>query len=309
MREIKEVTLSRIVDAPADLVFKAWTDPDRVRRWYAPDGMDISSASSDPRTGGAFEIVMRAPDGTEFPQRGTYTEFDPPRRLVMDSQAFGPDGQAALQAMTTVDIVDRGGKTEITVHERAEALTPGAAMMLAGMEVGLTQSLRHLDDVLTGAFDRQISLTRLIEAPRELVFDAWTSNEHLAQWWGPNGFTLTTDDIDVRPGGRWRFTMHGPDGVDYPNEILYEEVVRPELITFEHGAPGTDETSFRGVITFDDFMGNTVLTMKSVFQTKEHMDDLVERVGAIEGGNQTLDRLVGYVTEKLQPTIKARHDT
>ena len=309
MSETKEVTLSRILDAPADLVFKAWTDPDHVRRWYAPDGMDISSASSDPRKGGAFEIVMRAPDGTEFPQRGTYTEFEPPRRLVMDSQAFGPDGQAALQAVTTVDLIDHGGKTEIAVHERAEALTPGAVMMLAGMEVGLTQSLRHLDDVLTGAFDRQISLTRLIEAPRDLVFEAWISDEHLARWWGPNGFTLTTDEIDVRPGGHWRFTMHGPDGVDYPNELIYEEIVRPELITFEHGATGTDEASFRGVITFDDFMGNTVLTMKSVFQTKEQMDDLVKRVGAIEGGNQTLDRLVGYVTERLQPTIKARHDT
>jgi uncharacterized protein YndB with AHSA1/START domain len=309
MSDSKEITLTRIVDAPANLVFEAWTDPEHVRRWYAPDGMDISSASSDPRVGGAFEIVMRAPDGTEFPQRGTYTEFEPPRRLVMDSQAFGPDGVAALQAVTTVGLVDHGGKTEITVHERAEALTPGAVMMLAGMEVGLTQSLRHLDDVLTGAFDRQISLTRLIEAPRDLVFEAWISDEHLAQWWGPNGFTLTTDEIDVRPGGRWRFTMHGPDGVDYPNELIYEEIVRPELITFEHGAPGTDEASFRGVITFDDFMGNTVLTMKSVFQTKEHMDELVERVGAIEGGNQTLDRLVGYVAERLQPTIKARHDT
>jgi uncharacterized protein YndB with AHSA1/START domain len=309
MSESKEVTLTRVVDASVDLVFTAWTDPERVRRWYAPDGMDISSASSERRRGGSFEIVMRAPDGTEFPLRGTYVEFDPPRRLVMDAQAFGPDGQAALHAVTTVDLADNGGKTEITVHERARALTPAAAMMLAGMEVGLTQSLRHLDDVLTGAFDRQISITRMVEAPREVVFDAWTSDEHLSQWWGPNGFTLTTDEIDVRPGGRWRFTMHGPDGVDYPNELLYEEVVRPELITFEHGAPGRDDPWFRGVITFDDFMGNTVLTMRSVFQTKEHMDDVVERVGAIEGGNQTLDRLVGYVTEKLQPTIKARHDT
>jgi uncharacterized protein YndB with AHSA1/START domain len=308
MADSKEITLTRIVDAPANVVFDAWTKAEHLQRWFAPDGFSISSATSDPRPGGEFEIVMRGPQGEDYPLRGSYTEFDPPRKVVMESRAFGPDGRAALQAVTAVTLGDNGGKTEITVSERAEALIPEAVMMLAGMELGLTQSLRHLDDFLTGSFDRLISLTRMIEAPRELVFDAWTSDEHLSQWWGPNGFTLTTEDIDVRPGGRWRFMMHGPDGVDYPNELLYEEVVRPERITFEHGAPGTDHPTFRGVITFDEFMGNTVLTMKSVFQTKEHMDEVVERYGAIEGGNQTLDRLVGYVTEQL-PTLKARHDT
>jgi len=310
MSESKEVTLVRMIDAPAELVFDAWTKAEHLQKWYAPDGFTVPSATADAREGGELEIVMRNPDGMDFPLWGTFRELDPPRKLVMDATAAsGPDRTPALHAVTTVTFVDHGGKTEMTVHEQAEALAPEAVGMLAGMELGLTQSLRRLDDLLTGAFDRQISLTRMIEAPRELVFDAWTSDEHLSQWWGPNGFTLTTDSIDVRPGGRWTFTMHGPDGVDYPNEILYEEVVRPELITFEHGAPGREDPSFRGVITFDDFMGNTVLTMKSVFQTKQQMDEIVERVGAIEGGNQTLDRLVGYVTEKLQPTIKARHDT
>jgi uncharacterized protein YndB with AHSA1/START domain len=308
MADSKEITVTRIVDAPVDLVFEAWTQGEHLRRWYAPDGFTVASATSDPRTGGEFEIVMRSPDGDDVPMRGTFAEFDPPRRLAMESIVSAADGRPAIHAVSTVTLVAEGDKTEITVHERAEGLIPEATWMLAGMELGLLQTLRKLDDLLAGAFDRQISLTRMIEAPRDLVFDMWTSDEHLAQWWGPNGFTLTTDEIDVRPGGRWVFTMHGPDGVDYPNEIAYEEVVRPELITFEHGAPGRDDPSFRGVITFDEFMGNTVLTMKSVFQTKEHMDDVIERVGAIEGGNQTLDRLVGYVHERL-PSIKARHDT
>jgi uncharacterized protein YndB with AHSA1/START domain len=292
----KEITLTRIVDAPNDLVFKAWTEAEHLRRWWGPDGFSVSAVTSDARQGGAFEIVMRGPDGSDFPMTGTYRVFDPPRTLVMDVTASGPDGTPALAAVTTLTLIDHGGKTEITVHERADALIPEAVMMLAGMELGMLQSLRRLDDFLTGSVDRQIVLTRMIEAPRELVFDAWTSNEHLERWWGPNGFTLTTHDIDVRPGGRWTFTMHGPDGVDYPNELLYEEVARPELITFEHGAPGTDDPSFRGAVTFDEFMGNTVLTMRSVFTSKEHLEHVVERHGAIEGGNQTLDRLVAYVT-------------
>ena len=304
----KEITLTRIIDAPADLVFKAWTEAEHLRQWYSPDGFTIPSATTDAREGGAFEIVMRSPDGYDFPLTGTFREFDPPRKLVLAATAAGADGQPALEAVTTLTLVDHGGKTEMTVHERADALIPEAAMMLTGMEIGLLQSLRRLDDVLTGTVDRQIAITRMIEAPRELVFDSWTSNEHLERWWGPNGFTLTTHDIDVRPGGRWTFTMHGPDGVDYPNEILYDEVARPERITFEHGAPGTDEASFRGMITFDDFIGNTVLTMRSVFASKEQLDHVVEQYGAIEGGNQTLDRLVDYLSERM-PTIKARHET
>lgn len=68
---------------------------------------------------------------------------------------------------------------------------------------------------------------RTIDAPRDLVFDAWTDPAHVGQWWGPDGFTTTTHEIDIRPGGVWRFTMHGPDGVDYPNEIAFEEIVPP----------------------------------------------------------------------------------
>ncbi len=75
--------------------------------------------------------------------------------------------------------------------------------------------------------DREIVITRLIAAPPELVFEAWTDPEHLAAWWGPDGFTTTTTALDMRPGGVWRFVMHGPDGRDYENRITFEEIVRP----------------------------------------------------------------------------------
>jgi uncharacterized protein YndB with AHSA1/START domain len=81
---------------------------------------------------------------------------------------------------------------------------------------------------------REIATTRVFDAPRDLVFDAWTSPEHVAQWWGPNGFTTTTHSMDVRPGGEWIFVMHRPDGSDYKNHIVYREVVRPERILYDH---------------------------------------------------------------------------
>jgi uncharacterized protein YndB with AHSA1/START domain len=78
--------------------------------------------------------------------------------------------------------------------------------------------------------DREIVITRLIDAPPERVFDAWTDAAQVVQWWGPRGFTATTHKMDVRPGGVWRFVMHGPDGRDYQNKITYLEVVRPERL-------------------------------------------------------------------------------
>src|ERR1700748_2358154 len=85
--------------------------------------------------------------------------------------------------------------------------------------------------------DRTITATRIFDAPRELVWEAWTDPHHVAQWWGPNGFTNTIHSMDVRPGGEWDFIMHGPDGTDYKNRIVYREIVPLKKIVFDHYAP------------------------------------------------------------------------
>ena len=212
----REITITRIFDAPREMVFKAWTEADRIARWWGPEGFSVPECESDPRTGGSLRIVMRGPDGVDYPMTGTYLEVSAPERLVVESFAMGADGRPVLEGLNTVTFADRDGKTEVTLHARAVALVPEAAMMLGGMSAGWTQSLQCLDDVLTGAVDRQIVLVRLVEAPREVVFRAFTEQDQVEKWWGPTGFSLTIDEMDVRPGGTWRFIMHGPDGVDYP---------------------------------------------------------------------------------------------
>src|ERR1700674_4219468 len=82
--------------------------------------------------------------------------------------------------------------------------------------------------------DREIVVARVLDAPRALVFKMWTDPKHVAQWWGPNGFTITTYEMNVAPGGVWRFVMHGPDGRDYQNRVVYREIVEPERIVYEH---------------------------------------------------------------------------
>jgi len=149
---------------------------------------------------------------------------------------------------------------------------------------------------------RSIVGTRVFDAPRELVFDVWTDAQHIANWWGPRGFTTTTHEMDVRPGGTWRFIMHGPDGTDYDNEIVYLEVVKPERIVYTHGpAPIFDVT-----VTFTEEGGKTRVTMKSIFASAAVRDQVAEEFGAIEGMNETLDRLGEYVAKPDEFVIMRR---
>jgi uncharacterized protein YndB with AHSA1/START domain len=141
---------------------------------------------------------------------------------------------------------------------------------------------------------RSIGATRVFDAPRELVFDTWTDAKHISNWWGPRGFTTTTQEMDVRPGGQWIFVMHGPDGTDYPNEIVYLEVVRSERLVYTHGpAPIFDVT-----VTFEEIGSNkTRMTMRSFFASAEMRDQVAEEFGAVEGMHQTLDRFEEQVAK------------
>jgi uncharacterized protein YndB with AHSA1/START domain len=145
--------------------------------------------------------------------------------------------------------------------------------------------------------DREIVLTRVYEAPRELVWTAWTDPKHVVHWWGPDGFTNTIHEMDVRPGGVWRFVMHGPDGRDYKNRINFIEVERPERLVYTHGGDDDVEpVSFHVTVTFEDQgSGRTKVTLRSVFPTAEERDRVVKDYGAIEGGRQTLARLADYL--------------
>jgi len=143
-----------------------------------------------------------------------------------------------------------------------------------------------------------IVITRTVDAPRALVWTAWTDPRHIAQWWGPNGFRTTIQAMEVKPGGIWRFIMHGPDGTDYPNKIVYREVKKPERLVYDHsGAEGSEMHIFQATVTFAERNGTTEITMASTFPSVAARDGEL-KFGAVEGGRQTLDRLADYL-----PTI------
>ena len=138
---------------------------------------------------------------------------------------------------------------------------------------------------------REISNEKVFDAPRELVWNAWTDPKHISQWWGPIGFTTTTKHFDFHPGGQWLHTMHGPDGADYPNEITYKVIDKPSRIEYEHG----NCPLFYTTVIFEDLGNQTRLSMRMLFRSQEERDDTAERFGAIEGLNQTLGRLQEFI--------------
>jgi uncharacterized protein YndB with AHSA1/START domain len=137
---------------------------------------------------------------------------------------------------------------------------------------------------------------RILDAPRNLVFAAWSDPKHLAQWWGPTGFTTTTHSFDMRAGGVWRFIMHGPDGRDYQNRITYDEIVAPERLVYHHGdGEDVEPVRFQVVVTFEDLGGKTRLTMRGTFPSAEERDRVIAEYGADTGLVQTLARLEAYL--------------
>jgi uncharacterized protein YndB with AHSA1/START domain len=134
--------------------------------------------------------------------------------------------------------------------------------------------------------DREIVARRVLDAPRERVFEAFAGPNRLTRWWGPKGFTSTFHEFDFRPGGTWRFVLHGPNGVDYQNKSVFVEVVKPERILFQH----VSGPQFQMTLTLDDHPGKkTALTWRMLFETAAECDKV--KSFAVDANEQNLDRL------------------
>jgi uncharacterized protein YndB with AHSA1/START domain len=291
-----ELVITRMFDAPRELVFECWTEPQHLQRWQgAPRGFTVTSSESDIRPGGFFLICMRSPEGVDNWLEGGYREISKPQRLVFTHVWLDANRKPGKETLVTIMLAERDGKTELTLRQTGFPSVESRD----GHKVGWNSALDVLVDYLSEAA-RSIVVTRLFDAPRDLVFDAWTDSRHVGNWWGPRGFTTTTHEMDVRPGGVWRLTMHGPDGVDYQNKITYLEVAKPERLVYDHGGAAA-----RVTVTFEDEGGKTRLTMRMVFQSAEIRDAVVKKHNAVEGANQTLDRF-GEQLNKMQELITMR---
>ncbi len=142
------VVITRVFDAPRALVWQAWTDPKMLGEWFGPRNFTASVPELDVRIGGALRIVMHGPDGNDYPMKGVFTEVKAPERLVFSNIAIDSDGNHLLEGETSVTFTEHDGKTTMTIKSHMVGLVPIAPQMLAGMEVGWTQSIDKLQELV-----------------------------------------------------------------------------------------------------------------------------------------------------------------
>ena len=431
----KEFVITREYDAPRELVWLACTDARHVAQWWGPRGFSAPVCEWDAQPGNKLYVIMRAPDGTDFPMGGQFHEVVAPERLVTTAGALDAHGNLLFEFHHTLTLLEQDGKTKLTMRSRLlQVIAPDAAKYIGGFEAGMTQTLERLTDVvgripfamervldapvalvwraLTTPADlgrwyfdlvnfrpeagcefsfvveheghtydhrcqvttvipqkliaytwryhghegtsrvtfelfaeggktklklthegletfppaphfarknfvrgwnwligsalpdfvencpREIFIARDFNAPRELVWEAMTKPQHVVNWWGPRGFSMTIEQMDFRVGGDWKHVLHGPDGVNYPNHSVFQEIVQPERIVFSNGGrcEGGPGVSFVSTWSFARLAADrTRVSIRMVFPSAAERDRVAKEFGAIEGAQQTLARLEEYL--------------
>jgi len=289
------LVVERTFEAPVALVWKALTDANDIKHW----SFDIREF--EPRAG--FEFQFYAGDKkTAYLHRCKVTEAIPNKRLAYTWRYEGYAGDS----LVTLELFAEGKSTRLRLtHEGLETFPALPAFAKANFQQGWTEivgsSLKRFvetrrSEKLVG--DREIAATRVLDAPRKLVWKVWTDPEHVGNWWGPNGFSTTIHSMEVKPGGVWRYVMHGPDGRNYPNKVTFLEVVEPERLVYNLGGDDDVEpVSHHVTVTFADLGGKTRIDMRMVFASAEARTHVIEVYGAFEGLKQHLGRLEVYLAK------------
>ena len=153
----------------------------------------------------------------------------------------------------------------------------------------------------------EVKFSRLLDAPRELVWRMWSELRHVHEWYGPDGFTTTTHEFDFVPGGVWQHVMHGPDGTDYPTRIVFREIDRPSRLVYDNTweLPGVP-LDFRVVVTLEARGSKTALSLHMIFPSEDALRIAVDRYGVLDGGTQTLDRMARALDERADREASQR---
>jgi uncharacterized protein YndB with AHSA1/START domain len=299
----RELVFTRVFDAPRDLVWKAWTEPQHVSQWWGPRGFTTTIHEMNVRPGGVWRHTMHGPDGIDYPNESIFVEVVKPERISY-TLAGGKKGDPVHQLEQTWTFEAQGDKTKVTLR----MLFPSAAALehvvkSFGAVEGATQTLDRLAEHLptmsekssyvAGDKEREVVITRVFDAPRELVFKAWTDPKIMKEWYGPKMFTNTVCELDVRVGGAWRIVMRGPDGVEYPGRGVYREIVKPERLVFTSEATDKEgKVILAGLatVTFAEEDRKTKLTLR--MRATAMVDYAVAYLAGMEPGwAQSLDGL------------------
>lgn len=223
----RELVFERLLDAPRELVWKVWTDPAHVAQWWGPTGFSNAIKSMEVRPGGTWRFMMHGADGTDYPNLIEYLEVKKPERLVYlhSNDGHVPDHRFHM----VVTFTPEGGKTRLKMRMIHATAAECAAVGQFATEGG-RQTLQRLADYLMIDAPDAFIITRELDAPRELVWKVWSEPAHLAKWFGPKGSTVLMSEMDLRPGGTYRFGLRGPGGDMYAR-WTFRDVVPGERLT------------------------------------------------------------------------------
>jgi uncharacterized protein YndB with AHSA1/START domain len=280
------LVVERVFDAPVSLVWHAITDEQAIKQWF------FEFEEFQPRVG--FEFQFTGEDkGIKFLHHCRVTEVVPEKKLAYSWRYDGYSGDS----LVTFELFPEGNKTKVRLTHAGLDTFPKVPSFakenfVAGWNALIGELLKNFVESkrADSVADRQVVTSRVFDVPRERLFEAFRDPAQLAQWWGPNGFTNTIQKFDFRPDGEWAITMHGPDGVDYPNESVFTEVTEPERIVFIHLRP---MHQFEMAMDFADAGGGARLTWHMTFDTVQEYERVKQFV--IPANEQNFDRLAAHL--------------
>jgi uncharacterized protein YndB with AHSA1/START domain len=288
------IILTREFNAPRELVFAMFTKPEHMKRWWGPRWIELSVCEIDFRPGGSYRYVFGKPGGPPQTFRGQYHEIVAPERMVYTLIYDRPEFRDH-PATVTVTFEEREGRTKLTETVRHENLAFRDAH-LNSMGTGAAETYDRLEELLE-TMPRELVLTRTFNAPRDLVFKAWTDPQRLAQWFGFRGCTNPVCEFDARPGGKIEIHMRGPDGTIYPMNGEVREVIPPERLVFMSSAPGPDGKpmfELLNTITLIDRAGKTEMTAE-IRAVRITANAAFALAGMTQGWQEMLDRLQAFL--------------
>ena len=289
------IILTREFDAPRELVYAMHTRPEHVKRWWGPSYITLSICEIDLRPGGEWRYVFAKGAGPGMTFKGVYREVAPPERLVY-TFIFDVEHIRDHPALVTATFEERDGKTTLTQTTRHDTFEARDGHLHSGMETGAKETMDRLEELLA-TMPTRLVLTRVFDAPRDLVFKAWTERDRLERWWGPKGFTTPRCEVDVRPGGKIHIDMRGPDGTVYPMFGEYREIDEPRRLVFSSWAPNANGVAMFELlneVAFADLGGKTEMTLR-VRAVKVTGDAPAPLQGMAQGFTEMIERLQAYV--------------
>ncbi len=289
----REIVTTRIFQAPPERVFEAWSKSENLEKWWGPQGFTTTTHAFDFRPGGMWKHTMHGPDGVDYPNRLVYDEITDAKRIAY-SHHGGIDGVQA-QFRQTVTFVTRGDKTELTMRMvfRTAAERDAVEQKYGAVE-GAKQTLARLGEHLGAAVATgpELRMTRAFDAPRSLVFEAWSKAEYVERWFTPAPLTTPSCEVDLRTGGVFRLVMRMPDGIEFPMNARFTDVVPNERIVFEatiHGGVQVQTT-----VQFMEHDGKTTLMVHQIYS---YESDATR--GANAGWTQTLNQLAEHLRQRM----------